>query len=95
MGYPCACASVEHACENTACPGLSAALHCKSVRALLCCGQAEGGWTLRDVGTVHPYDSPGLLVPELKRAILALRDQHGVALDAADNLVLDEQERVG
>ncbi len=75
--------------------GSCAALHFDAVRAHICGVQAEGGWTLRDVGTVHPYDSPGLLVPELKRAILALRDQHGVALDAADNLVLDEQERVG
>ncbi|GIL89419.1 hypothetical protein Vretifemale_17222 [Volvox reticuliferus] len=56
--------------------------------------QAEGGWTLRDVGSCLPHDSPGLIVPEMKRAILDLRDKHGVALDAADNLVLDENERV-
>ncbi|GFR40656.1 hypothetical protein Agub_g1241 [Astrephomene gubernaculifera] len=56
--------------------------------------QAEGGWTLRDVGSCHPYDSPGLIVPEMKRAILDLRDKHKVSLDAADNLVLDEAERI-
>ncbi|KXZ43972.1 hypothetical protein GPECTOR_76g793 [Gonium pectorale] len=56
--------------------------------------QAEGGWTLRDVGSVHPYDTPGLLIPDMKKAILALRDQHGVQLDAADNLTVDEAERV-
>ncbi|EFJ41265.1 hypothetical protein VOLCADRAFT_121654 [Volvox carteri f. nagariensis] len=56
--------------------------------------QAEGGWTLRDVGTCLPYDSPGLVIPEMKRAILDLRDKFGVALDAADNMVLDENERV-
>ncbi len=57
--------------------------------------QAEGGWTLRDVGSCLPYDSPGLIVPEMKRAILDLRDKHGVLLDAADNMVIDENERGG
>ncbi|KAG2494781.1 hypothetical protein HYH03_007024 [Edaphochlamys debaryana] len=56
--------------------------------------QAEGGWTLRDVGSCHPYDSPGLIIPEMKQAIRDLRDKFGVALDAADNLVIDPSERV-
>ncbi|PNW85872.1 hypothetical protein CHLRE_03g201900v5 [Chlamydomonas reinhardtii] len=57
--------------------------------------QAEGGWTLRSVGDCHPFDSPGLIVPELKQTILNLRDHHGVQLDAADAIqAIDPAERV-
>lgn len=56
--------------------------------------QAEGGWTLRDVGSAHPFDSPGLIIPEMKRTILDLKDKYGVTLDAADKLEITDGEKV-
>lgn len=41
-----------------------------------------------------PYDNFGLIIPEMKQAIIAIKDVLGVQLDAANRLLVDDNERV-
>ncbi|MEW5301992.1 MAG: hypothetical protein WDW36_004810 [Sanguina aurantia] len=53
----------------------------------------ESGWTIRSVMKPFPYDNFGLIIPEMKQAIVDIKTVLGVQLDAANRLLVDDNER--
>ncbi len=56
----------------------------------------QPGWTVRDDLSSFGADSYGALVPDIKRAVLRIKQDAGVDLDAARAITeVDDSEMVG